>query len=143
MKVITSSAKETQQFAKKLAQQFKDGAIIALSGPLGAGKTTFTQGFASGLGIKERLISPTFILMRQYQIPSSKRRLFHIDLYRFEVIDQIEALGLEEIFSNPQSIVLIEWAEKLGKNLPKNTVYIQITILSDNRREIQVNPNLG
>ena len=138
-KFITHSATETQELAKNLAQKCRDGAIIALSGPLGAGKTAFTQGFAQGLGISERLISPTFILMRQYNIPNHPHgKLFHIDLYRLENAEEIESLGLEEIFANPQNITLIEWAEKLGQKLPPKAIKIKIKILSKNSREIEV-----
>lgn len=135
----TCSAEETRTAAKKIASKHKDGAIIALSGPLGAGKTTFVQGFAKGLGIKQKILSPTFIIVRQYKIPnSSGGKFYHIDLYRLNSISQMENLGLEEIFINPQNIILIEWAKKLGKLLPKETVMINLKILSPAVRKISV-----
>jgi tRNA threonylcarbamoyladenosine biosynthesis protein TsaE len=133
----TNSIVETKKLAKDLAKKYQRGGILALSGPLGSGKTTFVQGFAKGLGIKQRLISPSFILMREYPLlKKSSGKLFHIDLYRLEKAKEIKNLGLEEIFQNPQNIVLIEWAEKLGKNLPQKTVYINFKIISENSREI-------
>ncbi len=135
----TNCAEETQKIAHKIAKKIKNGAILALIGDLGSGKTTFTQGFAKGLGIKEKVISPTFILMRQYSLPGSpKAKLFHIDLYRFENIKEIESLGLNEIFSNPKNIILIEWAEKLGKLLPKQAVKIYFTHTFESGRKIEV-----
>lgn len=138
-RVFTNSAEGTKELARKLADKFRQGGILALTGDLGSGKTTFAQGFAEGLGVKEHLLSPTFVLMRQYSIPgNSEGKLFHIDLYRLENRVQMEALGLNEIFSNPKNIILIEWAEKLKESLPGNTVSIQIQIISKNKRAISV-----
>ncbi len=139
MVYTSNSAEETQKIAADLAQKYQNGGIIAFSGPLGAGKTTFIQGFARGLGINDRLISPTFIVMRQYDIPKNPQgKLFHIDLYRFEDEVDIEGTGLSEIFANPNNIVLIEWAEKLGKSLPQQAMQIKIKLTSGNTREIEV-----
>lgn len=139
MVVTTNSAGQTRTLAKNLAQKLPLGKIFALFGPLGAGKTTFIQGFAQGLGIKERLLSPTFVLIRQYDIPNKPQtRLIHLDLYRLEEIKQIEELGIREIFNNPQNIVLIEWADRLGKLLPQNAVSIRFQRVSENTREISI-----
>lgn len=127
-KIITSSSEETKQLASGLAKKFTGG-IIALIGELGAGKTVFAQGFAKGLDIKEKIISPTFIIIRQY--PTN---FYHIDLYR---VENFQELGFEEILANPNKIVLIEWAEKL-KNLPKNSIKITIEKLEGNKRLITI-----
>src|SRR3989304_1888357 len=119
-KYISNSDTQTKEIAAKLAKKSKSH-VFALSGELGAGKTTFVQGFAQGLGIKEKIISPTFVLIRQHHIPNTKKVLFHIDLYRLENITDLKSLGLEEILSNPNNIVLIEWAEKIKDTLPENT----------------------
>ena len=124
---ITTSAEETKHLAKTLAKKFKRG-TIALTGELGAGKTTFIQGFAKGLGIKEKIISPTFVLIRQH------KNLYHVDLYR---LNDFKDLGLEEILSDKNNIVLIEWAEKL-KKLPKGTVKISIQIQGPSTRKIKI-----
>ncbi len=139
-KIITKSEKETKNLAAKLAKELK-GRIIALSGELGAGKTTFVQGFAKGLGIKEKIISPTYILIRQHQIPNSTKNLFHIDLYRLEEKSDILSLGLEEIFSDSNNIVVIEWAEKL-ETLPKNAFKIKIHKIAKDKRRIEINFNI-
>lgn len=138
MKVKSYSLNQTQQIAQNLAQQIKVGTIIALYGDLGAGKTTFTQGLAQGLGIKDKIISPTFILFRSYPIPNTKGQLVHIDLYRLESLDQIQSLGIKEVLENPQNIVVIEWAEKLGNLLPKQILKISLKALAESTREIKI-----
>lgn len=133
---ISSSEKETKQIAGKLARQITHG-VIALYGELGAGKTTFVQGFAKALRIKEKIISPTFVLIRQHQIPKTNKMLYHIDLYRLEENQDFKELGLEEIINNPNNLVLIEWAEKLT-DLPKETIKISIQKLDSNNRELRI-----
>ena len=130
-KFISHSEKETKNLAKKLAKKLTG--VIALIGELGSGKTTFAQGFAAGLGIKEKIISPTFVLIRQHRIPKTEKTLYHIDLYRIE--EDFSKLGLKEILENPNNIILIEWAEKL-KDLPKNTTKILIQKQNTNKRVI-------
>jgi tRNA threonylcarbamoyladenosine biosynthesis protein TsaE len=134
----SSSDKKTKIIASDLAQNLKDrGAIIALVGELGAGKTTFVQGFAGGLGIKDKIISPTFVLMRQHKINDSQT-LYHIDLYRLPNNPDIDNLGLSDLFQNPSDIILIEWAEKIKDKLPSTTRFITITKLSSNTRQIEI-----
>lgn len=136
MVVKSNSAKDTGKFANKLAKKFlKTGGVIALIGDLGAGKTIFAQGFAKGLGIKEKIISPTFILQREYKIPSSKKILYHLDLYRLENEEQFKHLGLEELFESG-NIILIEWADKIKNIFPKNTTILEIKKISENERQI-------
>ncbi|MDO8619243.1 MAG: tRNA (adenosine(37)-N6)-threonylcarbamoyltransferase complex ATPase subunit type 1 TsaE [Candidatus Daviesbacteria bacterium] len=134
-KIITFSTGETQKLAGELAKKFIDsGGVVALIGELGAGKTTFAQGFAKGLGITEKIISPTFVLIREHQIPKSHRIFYHIDLYRLEE-QNIKGTGIEEIFNNKENIVLIEWADRL-KELPENTTIVKLANLSINSRQI-------
>ncbi|TSC88598.1 MAG: UPF0079 ATP-binding protein [Microgenomates group bacterium Gr01-1014_7] len=137
-KYITRSETETKKLAERFAQKFS-GRVITLTGELGAGKTTFVQGFARGLGIKEKIISPTFVLIRQHKIPNSSKALFHIDLYRLDDISHIDNLGLKEILENPDNIVIIEWPEKIKKFLPKNPTWITFETSKDNKREIIAN----
>ena len=136
-KIITTSAKETKEFAKNLAKDFLSGGIIGLSGDLGAGKTTFAQGFAEGLGIQDRIVSPTFLIIRQYPLPESKKFFYHIDLYRLENID-LKNSGLAEILEDPTNIILIEWASKLGKDLPDQTKKIELTKINREIHEISL-----
>jgi tRNA threonylcarbamoyladenosine biosynthesis protein TsaE len=138
MKIITTdSLKQTQDFAADFAKAFKGG-VIALSGRLGSGKTTFTQGFARGLGIKEKIISPTFVLIRQHQIPKKNATLYHIDLYRLNSYQEFRQLGLNELLTTQSNFVIIEWAEKIKKNLPKNTTFIYFETIDQNKRRLKI-----
>ena len=141
--IITSSKEETQELAEKLAKTLSPGSIIALYGNLGSGKTTFVQGLAKGLGITKRLISPTFVIVRQYELgirnPESGIKMFyHIDLYRIESQKDLKNLGLKEIINNPENIVAIEWPEKAQNLLPKNRIEIHLEYLLDNKRQIEI-----
>ena len=136
-KYITFSDKETKLLAAKLAGKTKFG-VIALFGELGAGKTTFVQGFAEGLKIKEKIISPTFVLIRQHPISKTKKILYHIDLYRLNNMTDLKQLGLEEIWSDPKNIVLIEWADKIKNLLPKGVIKIYLEVVDTNTRKIMI-----
>ncbi len=133
---ITHSADETQQLGISLAAQSKKGGIIALYGDLGSGKTTFMQGFARGLGIKKRIISPTFVLIREYK--ESTVPFYHIDLYRLEGEQAIESTGIRDILQNQPVIVAIEWADKMKSLLPEKRLEIYFQYLSDTTRQIQL-----
>ncbi|MBI4993496.1 tRNA (adenosine(37)-N6)-threonylcarbamoyltransferase complex ATPase subunit type 1 TsaE [Candidatus Wolfebacteria bacterium] len=127
------SFKATKKLAFILAQEIsrarivsKSSLIFALSGDLGAGKTTFTQGFMRGLGIRKKIISPTFVLAKRYGIKSKfYKNIYHIDCYRLKNFKDISGLGLKEIFNNPQNIILIEWPERIKRLLPKNIIKIK------------------
>lgn len=134
---VTHSENETKELAKKIAQKIKHG-VIALTGELGAGKTTFVQGFAKGVGIKDRIISPTFVLIREHKIPNSKKILYHVDLYRLESKVIAKDLGLKDFWSYPKNLVLIEWAEKIGKDLPEKTTYVKFEKKNEKERLITI-----
>ncbi len=139
MEYISQSEEETKKIAQNLAIKLKDsGGVVGLTGDLGAGKTTFAQGFAKGLGIEERILSPTFILMRQYKIPGSNKVFYHLDLYRLENSSEIEQLGLMEILENQENIVLIEWAEKIYNLLSANSIKVKINKKSLSERTILI-----
>lgn len=132
MEVITKSARETTEFGRKLGSSLKGGKILALVGSLGAGKTTFVQGLAEGLGIKAKIISPTFILMRHYG------NLYHLDLYRLEdnVWREVVNLGAPDFWGRQENIFVIEWAEKIKDHLPKETIWINFEQTTEEERKI-------
>jgi tRNA threonylcarbamoyl adenosine modification protein YjeE len=100
--------------------------IIALQGELGAGKTTFVQGFLKGLGSKKRVASPTFVLMRRHKLVGKKiANVFHIDAYRLKKPEHLAVLGLGEIMANPRNVVLIEWPEQAKDMLPDSALWIK------------------
>lgn len=138
MEVVTKSARETQKLGEKLANSLKGGGLIALYGELGSGKTTFVKGLAKGLGIKERIISPTFVFIRPYALVAEPYTLYHVDLYRIGKTDEIKGLGLDEIFNDKEAIVAIEWAEKIKKLLPRERIEVYFEYLGDNKRKIKI-----
>lgn len=152
-KIVTQNPRATQKLGEKIGRSLQEGGIVALSGKLGSGKTTFVQGLAKGLGIKKRILSPTFVLIRSYTLsptPLPRRQagyslnprpstFYHIDLYRINSPEEAGNLGLEEIWSDPQNIVAIEWAEKIKKILPKQRMDIFFKYKGENIREIHFN----
>lgn len=141
----SNSRKETFEIAKDVLNNLGDQRIILLKGELGSGKTTFVQGLARALGIKERVASPSFLLMKIHPIsPNCGYRapqflhLYHLDLYRLKKIKDIEALGLEEILEDKNNLVVIEWPEKIAKQLSKNRIEIDFKNLDKNTRKIEI-----
>ncbi len=135
MKVKTASFKETQKTGEGIGENLKNGGIVCLYGDMGAGKTTLTQGIAKGLGVKQNIISPTFILMRRYEVGDNF--LYHIDLYRLNDLEEARGLGIDEILANPKNIVIIEWPEKIESRLPRQRIEVKLTGISENEREIE------
>lgn len=109
-------------------QPQKNGAtVLALSGDLGAGKTTLTQHFAQLLGVKENIISPTFVIMKSYPLQEQKwETLIHIDAYRIEQEKEMQVLGFHHLLSDPKNLILIEWPEKIAGLLPENKIDVLI-----------------
>jgi tRNA threonylcarbamoyladenosine biosynthesis protein TsaE len=143
--IITKTAQETAGAGEKLATALiqKKGreasaTVLCLYGDLGSGKTTFTQGFAKGLGFTGRLLSPTFIIVRRYQIPRIEFFLYHIDLYRTKTVNDIESLGFSEIIQDSQAFVIIEWAEKLESLMPRKRIDMHFSLNKDDSHTILI-----
>lgn len=136
MEFVTQSAEETKNLGKTLAADLAGGEVFALSGDLGSGKTTFVQGFAEGLGISSRIISPTFILMRKYKV--GDKDFYHIDLYRLEgdIENEVARLGINDIWKRPENVVIIEWAEKVKEMIPESARWIKFENLGGDKRKI-------
>lgn len=143
--MVTKSAKETQKIAAILARELiraprhVGARVVALQGDLGAGKTTFTQGFARALGVKETVLSPTFVLMKIYGLGprikgkskkikekrESFRHLVHIDCYRLVSPRDLLHLGFKELLKDKDAIILIEWADRIKKILPPDAIWLK------------------
>lgn len=144
--IITKSSDETRIIGKEIAQKITSRKVYLLYGDLGSGKTTFVQGFAEGLGITRRISSPTFIIMRSYEIRNKNqelriKNLYHLDLYRTNSERDLEGLGLKEILNNSTNIVMIEWPERMGLLIPENGVKIEFEYLNDEERKIIIHDN--
>ena len=132
-RVVTTSSWATKLAARTIfaaVSQKKRPVILALSGELGAGKTTFVQGLARILGIRERVQSPTFVLMKWYRLPRKHgpfRHLVHVDAYRLDRAKDARHLGLRHVFRDRDAIVVVEWAERIKKLIPKPVTWIRFS----------------
>jgi tRNA threonylcarbamoyladenosine biosynthesis protein TsaE len=140
--VITQSSKETRELGKKLAGKIKRDSIFALKGDLGIGKTTFTQGLLKGLGAKGPYTSPTFVVIKHYKskfkVQSSKFKFFdvyHVDAYRVTAKDILN-LGWREMIDQKNNIIIIEWADRIKKIIPRGAIWIKFKWLDENKRKI-------
>jgi len=164
MILLSKSEKETQKIASDLATKIiksptsprlaglRRASVITLEGELGAGKTTFVKGFAKALGIKAKIKSPTFVLMKYYPImhyalrikktirnPQSViRKLYHLDCYRVRDHKDLATLDLKSLFKSPDNIILIEWPERVSKILPKKLIKVHIDHISKSERKINI-----
>jgi tRNA threonylcarbamoyladenosine biosynthesis protein TsaE len=150
MKYITKSYQQTQKLGQDSAQEVlqlpaqKRAVVILLYGDLGGGKTTFLQGFAKGLGIKQKVLSPTFVIMKHFQVSSFRFRVssfksfYHIDCYRLKDYKDAQELGLKELFKKRENIIAIEWPERIKKILPKNAIKIKFKFINKNQRSIDI-----
>ena len=143
MEITTQSAEETFKLGERLAQGLKLCVPVMLFGNLGAGKTELTKGICAGLGYGGRVLSPTFQLVREYDLASSDQkpaaRIYHIDLYRLERFTDIKTIGLKDYFSDIGALVLLEWADRLERgSLPKPRIEVRIVVLSEKTRKFDI-----
>ncbi len=149
MKFFSENISDTKELAKILSREIlltkpdtKKAIVFGLVGELGAGKTAFTREFVKAAGVKEKVLSPTFLIMRSFDLKNKKTRfkkIYHIDAYRMEAKDLLK-LGLKEIINNPQNIVMLEWADKVGKIMPRETFWINFKHgKKENERNITFN----
>jgi tRNA threonylcarbamoyladenosine biosynthesis protein TsaE len=133
--VETASAAETGRLGQDLARPLLGGDVIALSGELGSGKTTFTQGLARGLGIRAAVTSPTFVLVNRYPAPDG-RVLQHADCYRLANAPlEMWDVGLTDLYEG-DDIVVIEWADRIPGLLPDDHLAIAFAYVDENRRQL-------
>lgn len=142
-KSLEETAKIASDLAKSLAPAAGGGAtVIALSGDLGSGKTTFAKAFAAALGLRpEDVTSPTFVIEKRFDIGDHAhfKKFIHIDAYRLEKPQEILRLGWKETIADPGNLVLIEWPENIGDALPGDAVKVSFKSIDENTREIVFN----
>lgn len=137
----THSVEETLALGRSLGRfikNYESPICIALDGTLGAGKTHFSQGIAKGFGVVEEVTSPTFALMNTYEVDGSN--LYHFDLYRMDLVEELETIGFYEYTEETKSVV--EWASKFTDELPDTIVWIEISVIDDGFRQFIVHTDL-
>lgn len=141
MQKITNSPEQTINFGLTLAKKSIGGQIYSLIGDLGGGKTHFTKGFALGLGLNSEISSPSFVLMKVYKIKHKQAKYFcHVDVYRLKRPEEILEVGLNEYLGRPDTITVIEWADKIKKILaPHRETTLHFKFLDKNKRKITLN----
>jgi tRNA threonylcarbamoyladenosine biosynthesis protein TsaE len=151
-KYLTTSPSQTKKLGEILAKEIlktkikKTAFTIGLEGDLGGGKTTFLQGFAKGLGIKQKILSPTFIIMRKFRIPKvishkslvNSQWFFHIDCYRIQKTKELLDLGFKKIISDPRNLVAVEWSDRVRKILPRGTLNLKFQFVGPHKRKILI-----
>lgn len=143
LKFLTSSPRQTKKMGEILAQEIlkigsrKKARVIGLVGDLGGGKTTFVQGFAKGLRMKEKILSPTFVIIKRF------KNFYHIDCYRIKEAKELLDLGFKEIIFNPKNIIAIEWADRVRKIVPQETIWINFDFIDRKIRKIIIQSKYG
>ena len=142
MKETIKSAQDMKNLASRfifgLKQRAGVATVVGLYGDLGAGKTTFTKGVAKALGIFEVIASPTFVIMKIYELSEQLfKHLVHIDAYRLEKSSELKHLGWSEIIYDPENLVLVEWPEKVADIMPEHTK-IQFMHTDEHTREVEI-----
>jgi tRNA threonylcarbamoyladenosine biosynthesis protein TsaE len=143
---LTKNPVQTEGLGKKIAREIlklpqkKRAVVIGLVGDLGGGKTTFVRGLAKALGIKGKILSPTFVIIKRFQFNNLTIKQFnnfyHIDCYRIKCPEEILALGFRKLISDPKNIICIEWADKIKKILPKDVILLKLSFEGKNKRRI-------
>lgn len=135
-KITSNSEEDTIELAENIESERFPNMVICLEGDLGSGKTLFTKGFASSMGIKENVTSPTFNIIKEYQ-GEDNSRLYHMDVYRIN--DVKEDLGLSDYFKK-RGVTIIEWSDMITDQLPKNRLEIKIKMIDENTRVFLITP---
>ena len=134
--MILKGLKETEEFGRRFADNLKPGSVVALIGPLGAGKTTLSQAIARGLGVTETLTSPTFTIVQEYE--TGRLPLYHFDVYRVSDPDELFEMGFED-YLRRGGVCLIEWADLIEDMLPYDTITLRIDYSEDeDQRSVEI-----
>lgn len=137
MTIITKTPEETKKVAHDIIKTLKGGEVLLLYGDLGSGKTTFTQGLAEALGIKQRVNSPTFLISKSYTTNSDHIRILnHLDLYRVQHEIDLRNLGIAELFKDKNALNVVEWPEKIESLLLDTKILIKFEYVDEETRKI-------
>ena len=134
VEIVSTSAEATEAAGERLGATLEAGAVVALTGELGAGKTCFVQGLVRGLGATVRATSPTFVLVNQYR---GRVPIHHVDAYRTDSMTELMDLGLLEMLGG-EGVTIVEWADKLTPLLPPDAIHVHIAGVGDEPRTITI-----
>jgi len=139
--ILTKSAKASFALGKKIGAQLSGGEVLALNGDLGSGKTTFLQGLAKGLGVLAKVNSPTFNILKVYKIKKdlAVKQFCHIDAYRLNSASELVNLGFNDLLTQKDVVIAIEWASKVKRILPRQKINIDLKHKTNKIREIKIN----
>ena len=143
MIVYSKNVKNTQKIATDLVGKIKsfkvdEAIVVALEGELGAGKTVFVKAFAKALGIKDKIKSPTFVLIKKYKIPKTDGHMYHLDCYRLRDGKDLMILGIQDFLRESHNIVFIEWSERVKKILPSRHIKVHIDHIDQHTRKLRI-----
>ena len=137
LEFVSRSPEQTRRLGARLGALLQGGDVICLEGPLGSGKTCLAQGIGGGWGVGRTLISPTFVLVREYARPGESVRLHHVDLYRISGVDEALGLGVDELLGDARAVCVIEWAERARPLMPPEHLWVRLELTDWTRRALQ------
>ena len=141
---LSHTAEETKNLGVLFGQELAPGGLVCFRGDLGAGKTTFIQGVLSACGAEKPYVSPTFVIMKEYDLAlpteTGIRRIYHADAYRIEQADDFEKIGFSEWLSDTEGVVLLEWPERVAALLPERRIEVALRLGAEESRVIDITP---
>ena len=136
LEFVSLSPEQTRRLGAHLGTALHGGDTICLEGPLGSGKTCLAQGIGRGWGVGQTLISPSYVLIREYERPRESVKLYHIDLYRINNVDEASNLGLDELLGDKHAICVIEWADRARSLMPQEHLWVKLEFADTTRRSL-------
>jgi len=136
LEFVSRSPEQTRRLGAHLGTLLEGGDIVCLEGILGSGKTRFAQGVGRGWGVSQTLVSPSYVLIREYRRPEDPITLYHIDLYRIGSVDEALGLGLYELLGDESAVCVIEWAERIHSLVPSEHLWIRLEANNSTRRRL-------
>ncbi len=126
LEFISRSVEQTQRLGARLGTLLQGGDVICLEGALGSGKTCLTQGIGRGWGAQQQVVSPSFVLVREYTRAGDEQRLYHVDLYRIASAEEVWSLGVDDFLGRGHAVSAIEWAERATSLIPPEHLWIKL-----------------
>ncbi len=126
LEFMSRSAEQTQRLGARLGTLLRGGDVICLEGPLGSGKTCLTQGIGRGWGAQQQLVSPSFVLVREYSRSGDEQKLYHVDLYRVSGTEEVSGLGVDEFLGSEHAVAVIEWAGRAQPLIPEGHLWVKL-----------------